>query len=69
MTPMEVMMHELEPDSPYLNPVIDLEASAKEARVRLWSWRKLTEVKQERSRILSRHVRRPKKQSKTTRAS
>ena len=69
MTPMEVMMHELEPDSPYLNPVVDLEVSAKEARVRLWSWRKLTEVKQERSRILSRHVRPPKKQSKTTRAS
>lgn len=63
MTPMEMMMHKFEPNSPYLNPVIDLETSAKEARVRLWSWRKLTEVKQENSRVLSRHVRPSKKKS------
>ncbi len=57
ITPMEAAMYQLQPDSPYLNPVIDIEASAKAARERLWSWRKREDVKQEAKRILSRHVR------------
>ncbi|NIY87980.1 deoxyribodipyrimidine photolyase, partial [Vibrio campbellii] len=57
MTAMEVVMYQLEPDSKYLAPTIDLEASAKAARERLWAWRKRVDVKMEGTRILAQHVR------------
>ncbi|EMD1175412.1 deoxyribodipyrimidine photo-lyase [Vibrio harveyi] len=57
MTAMEVVMYQLEPDSKYLAPIVDVEASAKAARERLWAWRKRTDVKMEGTRILAQHVR------------
>lgn len=57
MTQMEAVMYQIELDSCYLSPIIDLATRAKEARDRLWSWRKLDQVKQESQRILQRHVR------------
>ncbi|WP_061007664.1 deoxyribodipyrimidine photo-lyase [Vibrio sp. CUB2] len=57
MTAMETVMYQLDPDSRYLAPVVNVEASAKAARERLWAWRKRTEVKVEGARILAQHVR------------
>jgi deoxyribodipyrimidine photo-lyase len=57
MTAMEVVMYQLEPDSKYLAPIVDVEASAKAARERLWAWRKRADVKMEGTRILAQHVR------------
>ncbi|MGL6313703.1 FAD-binding domain-containing protein [Vibrio sp. WXL103] len=57
MTAMEAQMYSLPPDSRYLDPVIDIETAAKQARDRLWSWRKRPDVKQEGKRILATHVR------------
>lgn len=57
LTPMEQQMYSIEPESVYLNPIIDLKQAAKQARDRLWSWRKLPAVRQEADRILARHVR------------
>ncbi|MGR5109562.1 FAD-binding domain-containing protein [Vibrio jasicida] len=57
MTAMETVMYQLDPDSRYLAPVVNVEASAKAARERLWAWRKRTEVKIEGARILAQHIR------------
>ncbi|WP_217535048.1 cryptochrome/deoxyribodipyrimidine photo-lyase family protein [Vibrio cholerae] len=60
MTPLEAQMYQIPLESPYLNPVMDLEASAKQARDRLWQWQKLPAVQAEAMRILARHVRQAK---------
>ncbi|EDP59678.1 deoxyribodipyrimidine photo-lyase [Vibrio sp. AND4] len=57
MTAMETVMYQIDPDSCYLAPIIDLDNSAKAARERLWAWRKREDVKAEGSRILALHVR------------
>lgn len=57
LTPMEQQMYGIAEDSIYLSPIIDLKQAAKEARDRLWAWRKLPSVRQEADRILARHVR------------
>ncbi|MFH4488691.1 deoxyribodipyrimidine photo-lyase [Vibrio diabolicus] len=64
MTQMETVMYHLKPDSRYLAPIVDLNSAAKDARERLWTWRKRADVKQEGRRILARHVR-PSKESRT----
>ncbi|WP_114766800.1 cryptochrome/deoxyribodipyrimidine photo-lyase family protein [Vibrio rhodolitus] len=56
MTPMESAMYQLSSDSCYLSPIIDVDLGAKQARERLWSWRKRDDVKAESARILARHV-------------
>ena len=53
---MEQMLYGLSSDSIYLNPIIDVTSSAKDARERLWRWRKLPSVKADGQRILSIHV-------------
>jgi deoxyribodipyrimidine photo-lyase len=63
MTQMETVMYHLKPDSRYLAPIVDLNSAAKDARERLWAWRKRADVKQEGKRILTRHVR-PSKESR-----
>ncbi len=57
LTGLEAQMYQLPEDSPYLNPVIDLDESGKAARERLWSFKGRLDVKQESKRILARHVR------------
>ncbi|MEF1173602.1 deoxyribodipyrimidine photo-lyase [Vibrio sinaloensis] len=57
MTPMEIMMYEIPKQSLYLNPIIDVDNCAREARERLWSWQKEPAVVSEGYRILKRHVR------------
>ncbi|EKO3893451.1 deoxyribodipyrimidine photo-lyase [Vibrio metschnikovii] len=57
MSPMEAMMYQLPADSRYLNPVIDVAACAKQARDRLWAWRKREDVNREAQRILAIHAR------------
>lgn len=57
MTHMEALMYQVDDNSRYLSPIIDLQEQAKVARDRLWSWRKLDHVKHEGRRILKRHVR------------
>ncbi|MGU3846180.1 FAD-binding domain-containing protein, partial [Vibrio diabolicus] len=47
MTQMETVMYHLKPDSRYLAPIVDLNSAAKDARERLWAWRKRADVKQE----------------------
>ena len=61
MTPMEAAMYQLEQDSPYLGPIFDLNERAREARERLWSWKKRADVKSEGARVLARHVRKTNK--------
>ncbi|UTT87126.1 DNA photolyase family protein (plasmid) [Vibrio pelagius] len=63
MTSMEVAMYQLEQDSPYLDPIFDLNERAREARERLWSWKKRIDVKNEGARILARHVRQTNKRA------
>ena len=48
----------------YPEPMLDLVASAREARERMWSFRKRPEVKNEGRRILARHVVPPRAQTK-----
>ncbi len=60
MTPLEAQMYQVPLESPYLKPVLDLEASANQARDRLWQWQKLPAVRAEAMRILERHVRQAK---------
>ncbi|MDK9739516.1 DNA photolyase family protein [Vibrio sp. D404a] len=61
MTPMESAMYQLNPESPYLEPIFNLDERAREARDRLWSWKKRADVKNEGARILARHVRQTNK--------
>ncbi len=59
LTPMEQQLYGITvaADGEYPLPVVELEQAAREARERLWGWRKRAEVKKENSRILARHVR------------
>ncbi|MBN3574171.1 deoxyribodipyrimidine photo-lyase [Vibrio neptunius] len=57
MSAMEALMYSIEPDSIYLNPIINLDTASREARDRLWSWKKRKDVALEAKRILSIHVR------------
>jgi deoxyribodipyrimidine photo-lyase len=56
LTAMEAQMYQIDPESRYLNPLIDVETEAAKARDRLWSWRKRVGVQRYKQRILSRHV-------------
>lgn len=42
----------------YRHPIVDIELAAKEARDRLWAWRKKPEVRRDLKRILDTHVKR-----------
>ncbi|MDA0117730.1 cryptochrome/deoxyribodipyrimidine photo-lyase family protein [Vibrio sp. T11.5] len=57
MSAMEALMYSIEPNSIYLNPIINLDTASREARDRLWSWKKRKDVALEAKRILSIHVR------------
>ncbi|MGR5095615.1 deoxyribodipyrimidine photo-lyase/cryptochrome family protein [Vibrio maritimus] len=57
LTSLEAQMYQLSEDSPYLDPIINLEESGKAARERLWGFKRRLDVKQESKRILARHVR------------
>lgn len=57
LTELEVVMYQLDNNSCYLYPIIDLERSAKNARERLWGWKARKDVKSEVNAILNRHVR------------
>ncbi|WP_318432793.1 deoxyribodipyrimidine photo-lyase [Photobacterium leiognathi] len=57
LTELEIVMYQLDNNSCYLSPIVDLERSAKEARERLWGWRSRDDVKSEVNAILNRHVR------------
>jgi deoxyribodipyrimidine photo-lyase len=63
MTKMEAAMYQLEQGSPYLDPIFDLNERAREARERLWAWKKRIDVKSEGARILARHVRQTNKRA------
>ncbi|MGM0480532.1 MAG: FAD-binding domain-containing protein [Pseudomonadota bacterium] len=56
LTPMEEQLYDFKPGTDYPALIVDLEASARQARERLWSWRKKTEVKANKQEILKRHV-------------
>ena len=56
MSAMEEVMYETEIGRDYPAPILDLEQAAREARDRLWSWRKHSDVKREARRILNRHT-------------
>ncbi|CZF79842.1 Cryptochrome-like protein cry2 [Grimontia celer] len=59
LTPMEQKMYDVSigDNGDYPNPCLTLETAAKEARDRLWGWKKCPEVKKESKRILAVHVR------------
>lgn len=57
LTEMEAIMYQINPDSRYLNPIVNVEQAAKSARDRLWQFRKQKQVKQEAARIIATHVR------------
>ncbi|WP_028115905.1 cryptochrome/deoxyribodipyrimidine photo-lyase family protein [Ferrimonas senticii] len=57
LTPLEAQLYQLAPESIYLNPLVDIEQTAKAARQRLWAYRKQPQVRADRQRILARHVR------------
>ncbi|WP_281629381.1 deoxyribodipyrimidine photo-lyase [Vibrio sp. St2] len=57
MSAMEALMYDIEGSSIYLNPIIDLDTAGREARDRLWAWKKKEDVVLEAKRILSTHVR------------
>ncbi|WP_434145333.1 FAD-binding domain-containing protein [Photobacterium leiognathi] len=57
LTELEIVMYQLDNNSCYLSPIVNLERSAKEARERLWGWRSRDDVKSEVNAILNRHVR------------
>lgn len=56
LTAMERQMYALE-NSDYPAPIIEIEATGRVARDRLWAFRKTPAVRADRQRILSRHVR------------
>nr|WP_086938641.1 deoxyribodipyrimidine photo-lyase [Thaumasiovibrio occultus] len=57
VTPMEAQLYQFILGIDYPFPIVDLEATAKSARDRLWRWHKRDTVKADNSRILRRHVR------------
>lgn len=56
MPPMTAQMCGFDIKKDYYMPIVDLIESARQARERLWKYRKRTKVKQESERILSTHV-------------
>lgn len=57
MTPMEAILYQLEPDSLYLQPIVDIEQSGRAARERLWMWKKRQDVRAAAQNVLATHVR------------
>jgi deoxyribodipyrimidine photo-lyase len=57
LTAMEQLMYDLNIPEDYPSPIIDIKASHRMARDKLWAWRKRPDVRAESKRILSRHVR------------
>ncbi|MGM0524680.1 MAG: deoxyribodipyrimidine photo-lyase/cryptochrome family protein [Pseudomonadota bacterium] len=62
ITALEQQLYDFKLGEHYPTPIIDLEQAAKDARERLWQWRKRPQVRNSRKRILNRHVA-PKKSS------
>lgn len=60
MSPLEQIMYQTELGKDYHWPIVDIDVSGKDAREKLWSFRKSTAVKNEGRRILNRHVRKPR---------
>ena len=56
MTPMEQQLYEVTLGDTYPHPIIDIEQSAKQARDKLWSFKKRDDVKAEGKRVLARHT-------------
>ncbi|NVD07706.1 deoxyribodipyrimidine photo-lyase [Vibrio sp. JPW-9-11-11] len=57
MTSMEAILYQLDPESCYLQPIVDVEQSGREARDRLWTWKKRTDVQAAAQKVLATHVR------------
>lgn len=57
MTDMEQLMWNVRLGIDYPTPIVDLQASARTARERLWSYRNRPDVRQENKRIVRQHVR------------
>lgn len=57
MTEMEQLMWNVRLGIDYPMPIVDLQASARTARERLWSYRNRADVRQENKRIVRQHVR------------
>ncbi len=57
LLPMELQLLRFQLDTHYTTPIVDLDASAKSARERLWSFRNRKDVIRESKRILAKHVR------------
>lgn len=57
MTPMEEIMYDVVLNQDYPHPIVDIKLGYREARDRLWAWRKQPKVKMEAARILQRHFR------------
>lgn len=57
LTPMEELLHNVQLGRDYPHPICDVETAGREARERLWAWRKRAEVKQHNGAILAQHVR------------
>ncbi|TPE54175.1 deoxyribodipyrimidine photo-lyase [Maribrevibacterium harenarium] len=68
MSPMEEGLYQCELGKDYPRPIVDLKLAAKEARDRLWGFRKNEQVQQEKYRILATHVRPPNAREKARRA-
>ncbi len=56
ITPLEQKMLDYKIPKRYLVPIVELEPAAKRARNLLWTWRKKAAVKQEKKRIMRRHI-------------
>ncbi|TNE60396.1 MAG: deoxyribodipyrimidine photo-lyase [Bacteroidetes bacterium] len=57
MTRMEQQLYGVVPGQDYPRPLVDLAASARQAREKVWGHRENNQVRQERSRILATHTR------------
>ncbi len=57
MTWMDRIFHNFIPGENYPLPIVDIELSGKEAREKLWSFRKRKSVRKERKEILEKHTR------------
>ena len=65
---MEESLYQCELGKDYPRPIVDVKLAAKEARDRLWGFRKNEQVQQEKYRILATHVRPPNAREKARRA-
>lgn len=59
ISPLEAAMLDFQLGRDYPHPIVDIEESAREARERLWAFKKHPDVVAEVARILKRHVRAP----------